>query len=57
MNKLAVLLRCEVAFLAVIVLVAVNARSVRTQTRDAQGRVANLLDRRENNDLIWKKIK
>jgi hypothetical protein len=25
--------------------------------RDAQGRVAKMLDRRENNDLIWKKIK
>lgn len=25
--------------------------------KDAQGKVINLLDRRENNDLVWKKIK
>jgi hypothetical protein len=25
--------------------------------RDAQGRVVAMLDRRENNDLVWKKIK
>lgn len=25
--------------------------------RDAQGRVVRLLDRRENNDLVWKKVK
>lgn len=25
--------------------------------RDAQGRVTKLLDRRENNDLVWKKVK
>ncbi len=25
--------------------------------RDAAGKIINLLDRRENNDLVWKKIK
>jgi hypothetical protein len=25
--------------------------------RDAQGRVVKLLDRRENNDLVWRKVR
>ena len=25
--------------------------------RDAQGNVVKMLDRRENNDLVWKKVK
>jgi hypothetical protein len=25
--------------------------------RDAQGKIIRLLDRRDNNDLVWKKVK
>jgi hypothetical protein len=32
-------------------------RSVKVFVRDATGRVTHLLDRRENNDLVWKKVK
>jgi hypothetical protein len=32
-------------------------RSEKVFVRDATGRVAHLLDRRENNDLVWKKVK
>ena len=32
-------------------------RPVKVFVRDARGRVTHFLDRRENNDLVWKKVK
>lgn len=32
-------------------------RGEKVFARDAQGRVVKLLDRRENNDLVWRKVK
>lgn len=32
-------------------------RGEKVFARDAQGRVVTLLDRRENNDLVWRKVK